>query len=226
MLEAIYGREYELRERIFRMLILVGGSLAIMGILECLILMNVKTVKQVILNILTNAAKYTMEGSVTFSVHIESMTEETVCLKITVADTVILPQKIVDRTLIGDVKFLQRSRTQIEEYQQNFEAPEARVLIVDDNDMNLLVERKLLEATKVKIDTAGSGTECLEKTMRKYYHVILLDYMMPEMNGLETLRQLRRQENGLCRESAVVVLSANTAAETEKTFLRRPLTGT
>lgn len=44
LLEAIYGREYELRERIFRMLILVGGSLAIMGILECLILMNVKTV--------------------------------------------------------------------------------------------------------------------------------------------------------------------------------------
>lgn len=247
---------------------------------------DVKRIKQVILNILTNAAKYTVEGSVTFSVHIESMTEDTVCLKITVADTgigirkedlqhlydsfkrvdartnlrvegsglglsitkqlvdlmggeiyvdsiytkgstftVILPQKIVDRAPIGDVKFLLRSRGQAEEYQQSFEAPEARILIVDDNDMNSLVERKLLEATKVRIDTAGSGAECLEKTMRKYYHVILLDYMMPEMNGLETLRQLRRQENGLCRDSAVVVLSANTAAETERNFFEETFDG-
>ena len=247
---------------------------------------DVKRIKQVILNILTNAAKYTMEGSVIFSVHVESMDEESVCLKITVEDTgigirkedlqylydsfkrvdtnknlrvegsglglsitkqlvdlmggeisvdsiytkgstftVMLPQKIVDRTPIGAVKFLSRSRLKGEEYRHSFEAPEARILIVDDNAMNLLVERKLLEATKVRIDTAKSGEECLEKTLRKYYHVILLDYMMPDMDGLETLRQLRRQENGLCRDSAIVVLSANTAAETEKNFFEETFDG-
>ncbi len=247
---------------------------------------DVKRIKQVILNILTNAAKYTSEGSVVFSVHVESMDADEVCLKITVEDTgigirkedlqhlydsfkrvdthknlriegsglglsitkqlvdlmggeisvdsiytkgstftVMLPQKIMDRTPIGAVKFLSRSRAHGEEYKQSFEAPEARILIVDDNSMNLLVERKLLEATKMRIDTAGSGDECLEKTLRKYYHVILLDYMMPGMDGLETLRQLRRQENSLCRDSAVIVLSAKTAGETEKNFFEENFDG-
>lgn len=247
---------------------------------------DVKRIKQVILNILTNAAKYTREGSVIFSVHMESMDEEEVCLKITVSDTgigirkedlqhlydsfrrvdasknlrvegsglglsitkqlvdlmggeilvdsiytkgsvftVMLPQKIVERSPIGAVKFLSRGRAQAEEYQQSFEAPEARILIVDDNDMNLLVECKLLEATKVQVDTARSGAECLEKTRRKYYHVILLDRMMPEMDGLETLRQLRRQENSLCRDSAVIVLSANTTGEQEREFFEEAFDG-
>lgn len=255
---------------------------------------DMKRVEQVILNILTNAAKYTMEGFVTFAVHVESMDEEEVCLKITVRDTgigirkedlqhlydsfrrvdasknlrvegsglglsitkqlvdlmdgrisvdsiytkgsvftVTLPQKIIDRTPIGAVKFLSRSRVQVEGYRQSFEAPEARVLIVDDNASNSLVERKLLEATKVQVDIARSGAECLEMTRRKYYHVILLDYMMPEMNGLETLRQIRRQENGLCRDCAVVVLSANTVAEMKRDlseeafdgYLEKPVQG-
>lgn len=247
---------------------------------------DVKRINQVILNILANAAKYTQEGSVTFSVHMESMDEEAVCLKIAVADTgigirkedlqhlyesfrradarrnlrvegsglglsitkqlvdlmdgeisvdsiytkgstftIMLPQKIVDRTPIGAVEFLSHSRAQAEGYQQSFEAPEARILIVDDNAMNLLVERKLLEATKVCVDTAGSGAECLEMTKRKFYHVILLDYMMPEMDGHETLRKLRRQENSLCRDSAVVVLSANTAAKKEREFLEEAFDG-
>ncbi|MDE5597061.1 MAG: fatty acid-binding protein DegV, partial [Lachnospiraceae bacterium] len=91
--------------------------------------------------------------------------------------TITLPQKVVEWTPIGDVKFLSRGKTVTNEYRQSFEAPEARVLIVDDNPMNSMVESKLLKATKIKIDVAESGAQCLEMTKRKYYHVILMDYM-------------------------------------------------
>lgn len=235
---------------------------------------DMKRINQVVLNILTNAAKYTEEGSVTLSVHMDAGAEGEGLLKISVSDTgigirkedlehiydsflradawknrkvegsglglsitkqlvdlmngeitvdsiytkgsvftVSLPQKIVDRTPIGYVKFLSRNREKTDEYRRSFEAPEARVLLVDDNPMNALVESGLLKETKVEIDIAGSGAECLEMTKRKFYHVILMDYMMPEMDGVQTMRQLRRQENGLCRDSAVIVLSANTKAE-------------
>ena len=247
---------------------------------------DMKRVSQVILNILTNAAKYTEEGSVTLAVHAEVLEEDEITLRISVEDTgigirkedlehiydsfrradlrknlkvegsglglaitkqlvdmmggeisvdsihtrgsnftILLPQKIVDKAPIGYVRFLARSREGVGEYRQSFEAPEARVLIVDDNKMNSMVESRLLEATKIQVDTAAGGAQCLEMTKRKYYHVILMDYMMPEMNGSETLRQIRRQENGLCRDSAVVVLSAGSKTEAGGSLLEEGFDG-
>lgn len=147
--------------------------------------------------------------------------------------TVTFQQKIIDPRPMGDISFLTRGRVEAEKYRRSFEAPEARVLIVDDNPVNAMVESKLLKETKVQIDIAGSGAECLEMTKRKYYHIILLDYMMPEMDGVETLREIRKQKNGLCRNSAIVALSANSATETgrdvlEETFdgyLEKPIQG-
>ena len=88
-----------------------------------------------------------------------------------------------------------------------------------------MVECQLLKETKLQIDTAQSGAECLEMTKRKYYHVILLDYMMPEMNGVETLRQLRKQENGLCRDTAIIVLSASSVTEAGQDLLEEAFDG-
>jgi len=139
--------------------------------------------------------------------------------------TILLPQKIVDRTPIGSVRFLSRSDRKFEEYRPNFEAPEARILIVDDNAMNSMVESKLLEATKVQVDIAQSGVQCLEMARRKYYHVILMDYMMPEMDGVQTLKLLRKQENGLCRDSAVILLSAGSTVEGGGSFLEEGFDG-
>lgn len=231
-----------------------------------------KRIRQVILNLLTNAIKYTERGCVNFSIGGEMAEEGTVNLEISVADTGIgikreelgnlfevfkrvdlknnrkiegsglglsivkrlvdlmggevtvksiygkgsvftvkLPQKIVDDSPVGIVdsrKIVKESGK--EHYKQSFEAPEARILIVDDDENNLMVASKLLRATRVFIDTAQSGRECLEYTRNGYYHIILMDYLMPGMDGIETMQKIRKQENGLCRETPIVVLTANT----------------
>ena len=81
-------------------------------------------------------------------------------------------QTIVNTEPVGDINFAYKGLEQGAVYRPLFEAPEARVLIVDDNKMNRVVTAKLLEATKVQVDVATSGLECLEMTKKKFYHVI------------------------------------------------------
>ena len=239
-----------------------------------------KRLKQILLNILDNAVKYTEKGSVTLSVVGEDCGNNEIILKIKVADTgigirkedlagiydsfnrfdekknkrilgsglglaitkqlvdmmdgeitvdsiytkgtiftVVVKQQIVNTEVIGNINFLSRKVEEANTYRPFFKAPEARVLIVDDNKMNRMVTSRLLESTKVQIDTACSGKECLEMTQNKFYHVILLDYMMPDMNGLETLRTLRMQENSLCRNAAVIALTGNVQSGARQIYI-------
>lgn len=237
-----------------------------------------KRIKQVVINLLTNAVKYTMEGSVTLGIKAERVAEDEILLSIAVTDTGIgikkenldliydtfhrvndenmsqiegtglglpicknlmdlmggkisvdsiytkgsiftisLRQYVADETFIGHVDFSSpMDHISNTKYTHAFEAPEASLLVVDDAEMNLLVVEKLLAKTKVKIDFARSGRECLERTNQKYYDLILMDYMMPGLNGAGTLQALRRQDNGLCKDSPVVVLSANAESESSR----------
>ncbi len=234
---------------------------------------DARRIKQVLLNLLDNAWKYTEEGSVLLSASGELYGNGEILLKISVEDsgigirkedmdsiydaynrldegknvrilgsglglaitkqlvdlmggeitvdsiytkgstfTVTMCQKIEDSTPIGEFDLQKKVVEESESYRPCFEAPEARILVVDDNIMNARVAGSLLSATKVKMDVAHSGRECLELARAHYYHVILLDYMMPGMNGMETLAAIRKQENGLCQSSAVIALTANTVA--------------
>ena len=110
-------------------------------------------------------------------------------------------------------------KSNAKDYQQTFEAPEAWVLIVDDNDMNRMVCQKLLRATKVNIDVAESGRECLEYTKEKHYDAILMDHEMPQMDGLEALRRVRQQPEGLNKDTPVVALTANAGSDKEAFYL-------
>lgn len=130
--------------------------------------------------------------------------------------TLVLEQEIVSKSPIGPIKDIMKgSFHNRKKYKQSFEAPEARVLVVDDNEMNLMVAVKLLRATKVQVETASDGQECLEMTRKKYYHAIFMDHMMPKLDGIETLKKLRHQENGLCKETPVVAMTANAFTDAE-----------
>ncbi len=129
--------------------------------------------------------------------------------------TVTIPQKVVEHSAVGLITFGAEDRKKKYQYQQKFEAPEARVLIVDDNRMNTIVTSRLLAATRMQIYSVASGKECLEMTKQKYFHVILMDYMMSEMNGIETMREIRKQENGLCKNTPIIALTAASRSEAE-----------
>ncbi len=133
--------------------------------------------------------------------------------------TIELQQDIVNSRPIGMIDFAaQKQLGNREKYKQAFVAPDAKVLVVDDNDMNRMVAKKLLRGTKAKVETVGSGKECLEKTASETYHVIFMDHMMPDMDGEETLKALRAQTKGFCQKVPVVALTANVMANADQIY--------
>ena len=99
---------------------------------------------------------------------------------------------------------------------KTFHAPDGRVLMVDDNAENLAVMCSLLERTQLQVDTATSGAECVEAVRRQHYHVILMDYMMPEMDGVQTFRALKALPGF---DTTVIALTANAVAGAEQLLL-------
>ena len=244
-------------------------------------------IKQILINLLNNAVKYTSEGSVTLSVRCERQSLNRVRVWYSVEDTgqgvkkenipyifnafrrvdeeknrniegtglglsivqqlvdlmggeisvnsvytkgskfiVRLDQDIVDGQELGTFTLVSRAKVhQNDQYRQSFEAPEAHVLVVDDNDMNLMVVSKLLASTKVQIHTAKSGAECLKLTQNHHYDCILMDHMMPEMDGIQCLHALRSQPVGLCRDVPVVALTANAGSDNQLLYRREGFSG-
>lgn len=133
--------------------------------------------------------------------------------------TVEVKQRIVNVRPIGIINFAaQKQLSHRAVYRQSFIAPDARILVVDDNSMNLMVVVKLLRDTRVKVDTAESGKEALQKTAENTYHVILMDHMMPEMDGAATLRAVRSQTKGFCQKTPVIALTANVMSDAEQVY--------
>ncbi|MGN0140656.1 MAG: ATP-binding protein, partial [Roseburia sp.] len=121
-----------------------------------------------------------------------------------------IPQKIVDAKPMGDFgKRYQQYLNTSDNSTLSFLAPEAKILIVDDVLMNLKVVEGLLKETKIQIDTAVSGRECLECVKTKKYDVVFLDHMMPEMDGIETLQNMKALTDNPNRETPVIMLTAN-----------------
>ena len=244
-------------------------------------------IKQVLINLLNNAVKYTSEGSVTLSIRCERLTLNRVRVWYSVEDTglgvkkenipyifnafkrvdeeknrhiegtglglsivhqlvelmggeisvnsvytkgstflVMLEQDIVDDHELGTFTLTSRAKARDgEHYKQSFEAPQAHILVVDDNDMNLKVVRKLLSETKVQIDTASSGAECLSLTQNIHYDAILMDHLMPEMDGIECLHALRTQPGGLCQDVPVIALTANAGSNNQLIYRKEGFSG-
>ncbi len=101
---------------------------------------------------------------------------------------------------------------------KSFTAPEAVVLAVDDNQMNLEVLSSLLKRTAMAVELAESGDEALKLTAGKKYDLIFLDHMMPEKDGIETLKELRAAA-GPNKETKVICVSANAIAGAREQYL-------
>lgn len=244
-------------------------------------------IKQILINLLNNAVKYTKEGSVTLSVRCERQAVNRVRVWYSVEDTgqgikkenipyifnafrrvdeeqnryiegtglglsivhqlvalmggeisvnsvytkgsnflVMLDQDIIDDSELGTFTLASRVKAhEGETYQQSFEAPDAHILVVDDNDMNLMVVKKLLAETKIQIDTASSGAECLRLTQNYHYDCILMDHLMPEMDGIECLHALRVQPTGLCQDVPVIALTANAGSDNQLLYRKEGFSG-
>ena len=136
-----------------------------------------------------------------------------------------LEQKIMDSEPIGNLE--ERIRQQATGYAYNvtFTAPKAQILVVDDNAVNRKVFVNLLKETKVKIDEASSGQECLNMISQKQYDIIFLDHMTPEMDGIETLHHMKEEENHLCCDTPVIALTANAIAGAKEMYLSEGFDG-
>ena len=237
-------------------------------------------IRQCVMNILTNAVKYTESGEVSMSISHEKKNPDHILLRFSVADTGIgmkaedmdslfspykrieekrnrsiegtglgmsitrqlldlmgsslhveseygkgstfsfeVDQEVVRWDEIGNVADrLNDMSEHLQEYHELFHAPDARILVVDDTEMNLTVIQSLLKRTLIRIDTAGSGREAVEMAARTEYDAIFIDHMMPDMDGIETLQHIR--ESGRSKDSPVVALTANAISGAREMYLK------
>lgn len=230
-------------------------------------------IKQVITNILSNAVKYTREGSITFSVKSIKCEDDadSVILHVSVEDTGVgikkedldklfeaferieekknrniegtglgmaiaqsflnmmgsairveseygkgsvfsfdLKQKVVKWEPVGEFDTAAKQfASERKPYKVQFTAPKAKILVVDDSEINLKVFVSLLKQTKMQIDTADSGDAGILLFKRNFYDVIFLDHMMPDKDGIETIKEMKECQDTPNKKTPVICLTAN-----------------
>ncbi|MBQ7261979.1 MAG: DegV family EDD domain-containing protein [Lachnospiraceae bacterium] len=244
-------------------------------------------IEQILLNILTNAVKYTNSGSVSFFIGTKITEKQDVTMVYRVTDTgmgirkesmpylfsafrrideqqtrliegtglglsitkelldlmggeirvnsiytegstftVEIPQGFVDDEKVGalDLQSYQ-GNAQKRLLGQSFEAPDVKVLVVDDNSTNLMVVKKLLRDTGIRVDTVQSGVQALQMTLGTEYHLIFMDHLMPGMDGITCMHRIREQAGGLCRDAKIVALTANAGTENQNLYMREGFDG-
>lgn len=242
-------------------------------------------IKQVLTNILSNAVKYTKEGSVTLSIsgyaigkneflsfsvkdtgigikqedigklfadferieekrnrHIEgtglgmSITRQLLEMMNSTlnVDSVYgegsefyfeLKQEIRDNKPIGDFSKRLANKAENYNYSVSFAAPSATVLVVDDNATNRLVFTSLLKETKINIDEADNGMNALNMLQEKQYDIVFLDHMMPGMDGIQVLEELKKLPDCVNSQTPVIILTANAVSGAKEKYLAAGFNG-
>ena len=131
-----------------------------------------------------------------------------------------IPQRVMDKKPIESLeKAMKEGAVGESQSCTLYKAPEARILVVDDNNMNLKLMAALLKRTDMMVDLAESGLDALALTRERKYDIIFMDHMMPEMDGIETLNQLRQEEHNPNKDSVVIALTANAVAGCKEMYL-------
>ncbi len=166
--------------------------------------------RQIITNLLTNAVKYTSEGTVILSLNVVSKEDGVVTLKCSVEDTGIgIKEENIPR-LFEEYRRIEEDRNR---------KIEGTGLGINITIQLLELMDSKLEETRIQIDEAVSGFECLDMIEKKEYDIIFLDHMMPEMDGEETLKRIRTRQQGLNLETPVIMLTANALTGAKKYYL-------
>ena len=131
-----------------------------------------------------------------------------------------IEQKVINREPLGNfAEAFKNSISQRQEYHEKFTAPNAKILVVDDTVMNLTVIKSLLKQTKIKIDTAENGYDCLKLVTEKNYNVIFLDHRMPGIDGIETLQKMKTLDGNKNLNTPVISLTANAISGAREKYI-------
>lgn len=131
-----------------------------------------------------------------------------------------LKQTVVDWEPLGAYEAaFQRYLSERKQYRAQFTAPRARILVVDDTEVNLKVFVNLLRKTKMQIETADSGDACIALFKRNFYDVIFLDHMMPNKDGLETLKEMKACTDTPNKNTPVICLTANAVSGMREMYI-------
>lgn len=131
-----------------------------------------------------------------------------------------LKQRVKDWTPMGIFEAQERKDDSNQKQEFTFIAPDISILLVDDNAMNRKVFCKLLKHTQMQIDEADNGFTCLEMVKKKHYDLIFLDHMMPELDGVETFSYMQSMQENLCKDTPVIVLTANAIIGAKEQYLK------
>ena len=237
-------------------------------------------VRQMIINLLTNAVKYTSAGKITMTLGFQRTSDDSIILKVSVRDTGMgispedqqtlfsdfnrvdetnirniegtglglsitkrlvdkmdgkigvesapgvgsnfwfeIPQKVASQTPTG---YFMPNRVISDDigrdYHEKFQAPAARILVVDDVKLNIDVLKGLLKSTKVRVDAAYSGRECLGLVQKNSYDLIFMDHVMPEMDGIQTFNYMQKLVECPNHNVPVIALTANAMAGAKETY--------
>lgn len=131
--------------------------------------------------------------------------------------TAYVPMAVKGDDTIGDFREQKVTKPSGSTYKESFHAPDANILVVDDTATNLTVVKALLKKTLLKVDTAASGQECLDAMEKKHFDLVLLDHMMPGMDGVATLAHIR--ENPEFESIPIVALTANAIGNARERYI-------
>lgn len=239
-------------------------------------------IKQCILNILSNAIKYTDNGSVTMEIGFAKLTNKEILLSVSITDTgrgmreedleklctpferleegkskniegtglgmnitknlldlmeselrvesrygegsifkFSVRQEVIDWQPIGNIEeSFSKMREAEEKYKESFRAPNAKLLVVDDSSVNLMIVEGLLKQTQIQLTLVESGEAAIEESKKKKFDLLLIDHMMPGMDGIETLHHMRDDSDSLNKESPMVALTANAISGAKQMYLK------
>jgi signal transduction histidine kinase/CheY-like chemotaxis protein/HPt (histidine-containing phosphotransfer) domain-containing protein len=130
-----------------------------------------------------------------------------------------IPQTVRGEGSVGDFMARHKAFVSVKSEVERFKAKEARLLVVDDVEMNLKVVCGLLKETEIKIDTATNGEDALRLVEENHYDLILLDHMMPVMDGIETLQCMNDIKNFDIKKTPVVMLTANAVVDAKNLYM-------